>query len=305
VEGPRTWSGDEWQDYIMCLLRLRYDPGELVDIPDHDQGDAGLEAFAQDGCAFQCYSPEEPLTTDQRYAKHRRKMTTDLGKFTNVEKVSPIVGPTKIRRWIFVVPILDSKRLIAHAQARAAIVRALDLSYVEDDFTVVAVTDDHFPREKAAYAQLGLGEITLDIEEASVERLDDFAQATGPLIDTMDSKLAKLPALASQETRDRYRGELLRAYLYGQEARDRLRTDYPELAEPIERVIRDAAKRLVLEYGVSTASPDSTLRQLVDHLREQIRARIRGLRDGDVDAISYSAIAEWLMQCPLDFSAAS
>ena len=59
-------NGPEWQDYVLNLLRLRYSVGALSVVPDTDRGDYGIEAFATDECAFQCYAPEEPLTTQQR-----------------------------------------------------------------------------------------------------------------------------------------------------------------------------------------------------------------------------------------------
>ncbi len=70
----RIWDGGEWEEYVMQLLRLHYPPGDLVEVPDRDQGDEDAEAFAAGtGCAYQCYAPEEPLSVDDRYTKQREQ----------------------------------------------------------------------------------------------------------------------------------------------------------------------------------------------------------------------------------------
>jgi hypothetical protein len=82
--------GDQREEHVV----------ELVEVPDDDRGDAGLEAFSMSGCAYQCYAPEgEPLTMTQRYNKQRDKMTADVGKF--------IANTAKIQAWL-----LDSRCVV-------------------------------------------------------------------------------------------------------------------------------------------------------------------------------------------------
>lgn len=63
------------------LLKRHYAPGQFQQIPAKDRGDAGLEGFTNDGCAYQCYAPEEPLTLAQRTEKHKKKIYRDIKKF--------------------------------------------------------------------------------------------------------------------------------------------------------------------------------------------------------------------------------
>src|SRR5580698_3196602 len=76
----KTWSGDEWQEHIVMLLKRHYAPGQFQEIPDKHRGDAGLEGFTNDGCAYQCYSPEEPLEIAGRLDAHKRKIYRDIQK---------------------------------------------------------------------------------------------------------------------------------------------------------------------------------------------------------------------------------
>jgi hypothetical protein len=43
----KEWNGDEWQEHIGRLLRVRYsEPGMYQEMPSRDKGDLGLEGFA-------------------------------------------------------------------------------------------------------------------------------------------------------------------------------------------------------------------------------------------------------------------
>lgn len=304
VTASRTWSGEEWEDYVLALLRLHYAVGELVEIPDRDRGDAGLEAFTRDGCAYQCYAPEEPLSVNERYVKQRDKMTRDLGKFVDHPKLAPLLGRTVVRRWILVVPLIDSKRLIEHARIKSEEVQSEGLAYVHRDFEALVVTDDSFQRERAEVVRLGLAEISLDTPEPSTKRLLEFAEARGSLVDTLDAKLAKIPALAEREPRAEYKNVLLASYLRGTDSLDRLHSDFPDLARPIDQVIVDTRRKLVLRHQIMGAPPGVTLTQIVDDLSTGVGRYVSGLRQGDVADIAYSAAAQWLMECPLDFPGA-
>lgn len=116
---PRL-AGELWQDWANQLLLRRYGLGEYVPVPDKDRGDAGIEGFTLSGYAYQAYGPEdEPLSTNERYEKHRTKMTTDIKKFIdNRVALGQILGKTRISRWILLVPQCDSKEIIKHANKK-------------------------------------------------------------------------------------------------------------------------------------------------------------------------------------------
>src|SRR5207253_2656038 len=118
---------------------------DLVEVPDKDRGDAGIEAYTVSGNAYQCYSPEEPLTVSQRYEKQRTKMTTDIGKFIgNGAKLSAILGVVKVRRWILLVPVVDSREIVVHSVEQTERVRASGISYADRDIFVMAQCFDRY-----------------------------------------------------------------------------------------------------------------------------------------------------------------
>jgi hypothetical protein len=63
----RGWEGNDWQEHVLTLLRSHYDPGQFQDVPDNHVGDFGIEGYSLDGCVYQCYAAQEPLSTNARY----------------------------------------------------------------------------------------------------------------------------------------------------------------------------------------------------------------------------------------------
>src|SRR5438270_5241601 len=73
-------DGKEWQEYVISLLFIRY-ATDLIEIPDKDKGDGGLEAYSLTGHAYQCYAPEGLNSVTQLAQKHKDKINRDLNKF--------------------------------------------------------------------------------------------------------------------------------------------------------------------------------------------------------------------------------
>lgn len=110
-------SGKEWQHYANQLLRLHYGQRDYQPVPDRHHGDGGIEGFSiSDGCAYQAYGCDEPISVAERYEKQRDKMTEDIVKFISNKKIlQSIFGDIKISRWILFVPSYDSKDIVSHA----------------------------------------------------------------------------------------------------------------------------------------------------------------------------------------------
>jgi len=162
VGSTKVWDGNDWQKYIIRLLKMRYAVGEFQEVPDRHRGDFGIEGFSRDGRAYQCYAAQEPLATNDRYVAQRDKISTDIKKFIdNKDELIKLFGPTKIARWILAVPTFDSGPLVQHAEKKAAEVRGAGLSYVSADFCISIVTDEDFETERAKLLRLGLEQLQL------------------------------------------------------------------------------------------------------------------------------------------------
>jgi hypothetical protein len=76
------WGTTEWEDHIQKVLKLRYKQGGYQEIAAETQGDCGLEGFASDGNAYQCYSAQDYVTPAELLKKQKGKITVDIGKLT-------------------------------------------------------------------------------------------------------------------------------------------------------------------------------------------------------------------------------
>jgi len=169
------YGPEEWQERIILLLKLQYRATGFQEIPDRDRGDYGLEGFARDGSVYQCYAAEEPLSTGNLYAKQRHKITKDLNKFKdNKDGLIKIFGPTKISRWILVVPRWESKELLKHAEKKAEEIRNVNLPYVADDFCVHIATEEYFAVERQLLMGVGLDKIQVDPDELETTTIEQY-----------------------------------------------------------------------------------------------------------------------------------
>jgi hypothetical protein len=175
---PRL-TGEEWQNWADLLLQRHYGFTEYQKVPDQFKGDAGIEGFTiTSGCAFQAYGPEEPLTTEQRFKKHQKKMTDDLRKFINNRDIlSTIFGRTKIRRWVLFIPLFDSKKIVQHATKKTEEIIAANLPYVDNDnFRIVILDEEAFAVERDQLLKTNLEVVSIVPDEISHQAILEWGQ---------------------------------------------------------------------------------------------------------------------------------
>ncbi len=145
----RDWSGAEWEQHVKRLLRLRHPDGDFVEVPARDRGDGGIEGFSRSrGIAYQCYAPEEPLSTAQLRDKIQEKIGRDTGKFVgNREILGALFQNTRIAHWILVVPRHVSRETVEYAEGKTREVRNRKLPYATDDFAITVETEAAFETE--------------------------------------------------------------------------------------------------------------------------------------------------------------
>jgi hypothetical protein len=297
--GFEQLSGDDWQDLCLRVLHEQHPGAELVEVPDDDRGDAGLEAFSLSGCAYQCYAPEgEPLTMAQRYAKQRAKMTADLAKFIdNTTKISALLpAGLTISRWVLLVPRINSRKLVEHAKALTERVREAALPYAATDIVVVALTLDAFERATVAVVSRQLSKLELPPLETI-----DYSDIDDELIAVMNTKLAMTAQYADEEKRSKIVNRLLESYVSGLSHRSHVSDYYSELGDRLELELADLEDRLAVQYALSETVPDRRLNSvLID--TEAVVDEVLNTRAPHSRVIAEGQVADWLMRCPLDFT---
>lgn len=299
IYANNNWQPKEWEQHVNNLLRTKHGQENYIKIPDGHSGDAGIEGYSLSGNAYQCYAPEELCGKAELCEKQKNKITRDIKKFIdNKDKLHPIFGSTKIKRWILVVPNHVSKDLIIHANKKASEVLAKNLPYVEkDDFRLLIWDRDEFAAEEVQLINSGLYKLKLHCDEVPDAIVDSFEFDGDQTIENINGKLAKISGLSDAKKGD-VRYELIRHFIFSGNLLQQLMDDYPEYYEEIDTIKKRRERAIKLE----------SIPAHLDSLSTQSEKLLRILESGsnlhseNNESISWGAVADWLMRCPLDFN---
>lgn len=298
----RMWDGDEWEKYIQSLLEHHYGPGNYQHIPARHGGDFGIEGYSTDGCAYQCYAAQEPLSTKERYEKQRDKITTDIGKFiSNKCELMNTFGTTLIRRWILVVPLSESSQLMQHASKKAREVLSAQLPYVTDDFKVIIITDSSFKKEIQELASVNAIDIELPDVEITSEDCDGWIANNEGLVGNLKRKACKINGLDSDEKVDRFARLMISHYLKGQNSLAHFNSNYPDFYARLDRCKRSYEVHLATLSMIIDVSAPQHLAGALEKYKVELRDAVRNLPNAAIDDLGWEGVSDWLMRCPLDF----
>lgn len=291
-----------WERHICTLLRYRYGPVNVANVPAKHQGDVGLDAFSFCGHAYQCYAPEEPLSTADRYEKHRDKMTRDIGKFIDrKDKILSIVGNVVFDRWVLVVPLCDSKELLAHAATKAEEVRQRNLPYVSPSFQVAVNDIDAFQDEESRAVKSGLKPLQVSGLQPAPGAVEAWSGQYNQWVDNLLRKLRKLHPNLPEAEIGKKAEQFITTFLTGENALDELRIAFPDIWEEVNSGLRNREERLEFLGSGSGGTPAHVLREEYVGLEGEISASIPNLQKPAVGLIARRTLADWLLRCPLDF----
>jgi hypothetical protein len=300
-DGAKEWSGDEWQEYIVRLLRARYlEPGAFQEIPSRDKGDLGLEGFSRDGICYQCYAAELPYDVRGLYDKQRGKITADIGKFIkNQRSLAKVFGELKIKRWLLVVPRFLSRELLEHCTKKSAEVLKANLPYVDGLFEIGVISDSEFEGERCKLASTRAYLHDVSAPAPNTEEVQGFSAVNVSLIENIERKAAKLPKLDTPDKIADFTSRMVKNYLRGESATSALRERDPEQFESLLRCKQSKENSLEIQSMVQTGDA-STLTQTFEEFKLDIQKNV-SISPHSADLVAWSAVADWLLRCPLDF----
>lgn len=299
----QVWShgGDEWEDRILVLLKRKYGPN-FVEIPDEDKGDYGLEGFSRDGYAYQCYAAENPLTPKILYKRQRDKITTDINKFVeNKDGLLAILGPTKISHWILVVPFWSTKELLKHAENKAEEIRELCLPHVKEDFFITVEIEDYFAVELAQIYGSRLPKLLIEPEAPFKDTCENYIDCNNELINNLERKIKLMFPFRSFELKEKLKINFINRYINGQNVLDKLNFTYPELYSKATKIKDNREDFLEIESMLSISKPSDFLYTTIDKYTNELSEELQGLDSHTIEILTYEAISDWLLRCPLDF----
>lgn len=298
LSGFEHLSGNDWEALCLRVLHEHHPGHELIEVPDQDRGDAGLEAFSLSGVAYQCYAPEnEPLRAAQRLTKQRRKMDDDIDKFIdNTEKIKAILPPGQVlTHWVLLVPHISSKQLLEHAALKTAQLRAACLEYASDGIIATAHTLNSYEGAREAVVRRQLTKLDLPPVAATT-----YGDIDDPLIDVIQSKLEKTALYADSGRRSKLVDRLLINQVAARSHRGHIRDQFSELGDDLDARFSDLEARLEVQYPLSHPGPDRLLQTVLAD-SENLVTQVLNTRSANSRIIAEGQVCEWLMSCPLDF----
>lgn len=292
---------EEWQNLVNKVLSMKFGVGEFMPIPDTVHGDCGLEGFTRSGKGFQCYAAEEPLTTGELTKKQKAKVTRDLDKLVEYKtKLTAILGPTVLHEWILVVPRWEDKALLAHAEEKMKAIRALGLSFISPTIVPGICTGESFAVERQQLIQAGKESLRIAVALVDQAQVTDWVAANDELVARLDRKALTIRHQDATTAR-RLRDESVRHYLDGQNALAKLRADFPDIFEAVDRIKKDKEHFLETESLTTSALPPDHWRETRNSLETELAGALSGLDRFTVRQFVHEAVADWLLRCPLDF----
>ena len=298
LSGFEGMAGGEWQVLCIRVLHEHHGGGNLIEIPDDDRGDHGIEAFSLDGTVYQCYSPAgEPLSGAERLRKQRRKMNDSCTDFIgNAAKIEALLPEgLKIVRHVLLMPHITSKELVALAAKLTKVIRDEGLSITDGEFCIVPTTLRAY--EGAMYEVVNRQLRKLDLPPLSEP---DYSGIADPQVEVMHTKLAKTAAYSDDGARGRFVTRLLENHVSGLSYREFVHDQFSELAQELDEQLVDLEDRLGVQYPLSHTDPDGLLGTVLRDTETTV-ADVLNTRNSHSRVMAEGQIADWLMRCPLDF----
>lgn len=298
---PTRLSGDEWERWANKLLTYHYGPTEYQKVPANHKGDAGIEGFTfVDGHAYQAYGCEEPVATQKRFEAQRKKMSTDIGKFiTNKAVLTNLFKTVAIKRWVLFVPYFDSREIVAHAAAKTTEVIAANLPYVAGDFRVAVCQEDDFAIERNMLLNANAGTLQIAVNGAAAGQVQTWTSQNSGLFSTLEDKICRIPTIKTTKQRRYFCEQVLKWHIDGQTLLEALRV-YPEIYEKVKLAKNHQENYLAMAVLDNEVTKDS-LNGPLNALKAALQREVRELHSFNADTLSYEAVADWLLRCPLNF----
>lgn len=300
--GP--FNGDSWEELIQICLRLKYESEQYQSIPA-SPGDFGIEGFTRTGKVFQCYCPDNNMTSAALYEKQRDKITKDVNKLSLYQdRLLQIFDGTKIKEWIFVTPEYRMKELVIHCNNKVEELRQLNLPFIDDDFRVIIHDIGNFTKEIPIALNGGSQKLMINPKISSTGTMTSWKEQENELVGNAIRKHTKrFPADMNGVTKkvNDLTENTIKSYFDRESILSRWQRlhpqDYDKYLILISQV-EETVKEQCMFPSDNNNELYKSLRTLVD---KKLRENFTYLDDTTITNLTNGVIADWLLRCPLDF----
>lgn len=299
-DAVQVWNPDDWETFALGLLQSRHGPLNVHKIPAAHKGDLGIDYIcASELVAYQCYAVREPIDIATRADRQKTKITIDTGKLvSNSTDISKLFLGNKIKHWILLAPLHDSREVNLHCAKKTTELRKLKCPHLDTEFEVGIHDRDSFATKAVAAGMIALHTIHLNVPPPTTEELDHWQEGSADLVANATQKLIK--RTGPKGVQDAV-SEAAKSFLQSRSVLDALRSSTPDLHEQIISAVANQAKRLSFAGPRGGPTPNAILNVEIDSLISSIATVAPNLSNDLAQDIALGAISEWIMRCPLDF----
>ncbi len=299
------WDPNDWERHIQRVLKLRYAQpvGSYQHVADEIKGDCGIEGFAVDGTAYQCYACQNWTDFGVLLEHQKNKMTLDISKLLRNEKeLLKILGAVRIGIWNFVLPFWNNKDLLKHARKKESEVRAKKPKHTRADFRISVITGEEFLVEKEMLAKH-------DLYQFDVKDLPDTAPTAATwmeqhkelgLVENLARKAGVITKGKSAKVHQGFLNQTVKDYTSGSIVLGRLQQDVPEVYEEVLKRKTDREGELLTASATNTLVPGRFFDETLSQYKADLRG-VAGISPRAVDILAREAVSDWLIRCPLEF----
>jgi hypothetical protein len=178
--------------------------------------------------------------------------------------------------------------------------RAEQLAFISPGIVPAICTGEDFATERQLLIRAGRDSIRIDAEFVAESDAIDWVAANDSLVAQLYRKVLKIRH-GDADTAKELRDEFVRHYLDGQNTLAKLRAEFPEIFEAVDRIKKDKEHFLATESLTTSSLAPEHLKETLISLEADIAAKLHGLDRFTVKQLVQEAIADWLLRCPLDF----
>ena len=310
-------DGDQWESFCHTCLKHRhqndnYKPVDAVSykpIDEKDKGDYGLDGYTATGMAYQCYLPENKYSKKELYEHLYNKIRADIRKLDEYkDKLTTLLNGVKIKTWNFTTPeIIYSTDFHRLCNGYENEIKALNLAFMDPDFRIGFVDLDNLKPETIIFFKSQNGSLNFETIIPDTQSIEDYKIKTennflvnnalrknGKLFPDNGTDYNNLVIAKTDATIEDYLvGEIIQKQWF-----DTLDTEYERflsLKKTLERRIKNESK-------VPFADKIRRIHEIREMLIEKLGKEFPILlNEAGKEDLASSIIAEWLLNCSLDF----
>ena len=229
----------------------------------------------------------------------RKKIRDDLRKLKKHEaKISSMLGGIVVKRWILLVPNLQSKDLIAHCHKCKKKTLEVNVSFIDqEEFTAKIETAESYP-DAALYAnRVRIQTIDIPIEPISPSQQDIWAGANSAFMGNIERKSELLMRDKAPVFRDR----VVKRYIQIEHFLEKLRDEHPDLHELVEgsggALLEEMKDSSVLQGEIDS----SFIGEVLKGNKKGFGKYSSDFSDANATSLPFGYLAKWIAECNMDF----